>query len=59
MFEDDHPDPVWNLLIFHGAVVKDIGNDDRLQQTDDHEGQTHREIYTQIEGQIHRMDTHL
>lgn len=31
VFEDEHPHPVWNLLIFHGAVVEDTGNDDRLQ----------------------------
>lgn len=44
--EDYHPHPVGNLLISHGVVMKDIGDDDRFQQTDDHEGQTHREIYT-------------
>lgn len=47
--EDDHPHPVWNLLIFHGAVVEHVGNDHRFQQTDDHEGQTHGEIDTCID----------
>lgn len=36
VFEDDHSHPVWNLLVLHGAVMEHIGNDDRLQQTDDH-----------------------
>lgn len=49
MFEDHHPHPVRHLLILHGAVVQDVGDDDRLQETDDHEGQTHREIDAWIE----------
>lgn len=44
--EDDHPHPIWNLLIFHGAVVEHVGNDHCFQQADDHEGQTHGEIDT-------------
>lgn len=55
VFEDDHPHPVWNLLIFHGVVVENVGNDDRLQKTDDHEGQTHWEIYTCMEEQFETL----
>lgn len=44
--EDDDSHPIWNLLIFHGAVVEHVGNDHCFQQADDHEGQTHGEIDT-------------
>lgn len=54
VFEDNDSNPVGDLLVLHGAVMKHVGDDDGLQETDDHEGQTNREIDPYNETQIKR-----
>lgn len=44
VFQHNHSDPLRNRTVLHGIVMKNVGDYDRLQQTDDHHSQTHRKI---------------